>query len=312
MHDINHEKRINILGEIVREVASTLTFTILEIGALPLEGQAEPFYKLVDLFPGSKIIAFEVDNHLCEQLNKKAKTGITYYPVALGRKEERCTFYETNDPMCCSLYKPNEKLISLYNNMEMAMLKSVGSIDTVSLDFFMKNNAIESVDFIKIDIQGAELDVFKGGTGAIKEVVAIVSEVEFVPHYIDQPLFGDVCSFLTEHGFMFHKFLGMAGRALKPILMENNPNFPTQYMWSDAVFIKDIFEIHKLSSTKLLKMGLLSFIYGSPDVTFQCFKNYDEMNGTNLHTALFDLDNMIAQQNVKIKQKIKRKIKGLR
>ena len=66
---------------------------------------------------------------------------------------------------------------------------------------------MKSVDFIKIDIQGAELDVFKGGVDTLKDVVAIVSEVEFIPHYIDQPLFGDVCSFLTEKGFMFHKFL---------------------------------------------------------------------------------------------------------
>lgn len=312
MNDINHEKRIDALGQIVRGAASNLSFTILEIGALPLEGEAEPFHKLLDIFPGSKVIAFEVDHHLCEQLNKKEKSGITYYPVALGRKEEKRTFYETNHPMCCSLYKPNEKLISLYNNMEVAMLKSVSSIDTVSLDFFIKNNTIESVDFIKIDIQGAELDVFKGGVNTLTEVVAIVSEVEFIPHYIDQPLFGDVCSFLAENGLMFHKFLGMAGRALKPIVMENNPNFPTQHMWSDAVFIKDIFELPKLSSSKLLKMGLLAFIYGSPDVTFQCFKNYDEINGTSLHTALFDLDNMIEQQNIKMKQKMKRTIKGLK
>lgn len=65
--------------------------------------------------------------------------------------------------MCSSLYKPNEKLVSLYNNMEVAMLKSIESIETDSLDYFTKENSIESVDFIKIDIQGAELDVFQGG-----------------------------------------------------------------------------------------------------------------------------------------------------
>jgi FkbM family methyltransferase len=314
MNDTNFDRKLKILGQIVRETESNLSFTILEIGALPLEGEAEPFHKLLDLFPDSKVIAFEVENNLCEQLNEKANPGITYYPVALGRSEEKCTFYETNHPMCCSLYKPNEKLISMYNNMEVAMLKSVCSIDTVSLDYFMKNNNIDSVDFIKIDIQGAELDVFKGGVNTLQEVVAIVSEVEFIPHYIDQPLFGDVCSFLTEKDLMFHKFLGMAGRTLKPIIIGNNPNYPTQHMWSDAVFIKNIFEIPKLSSHKLLKLGLLSFIYGSPDVTFQCFKNYDEMNGTNIHKEFLDLNNKVENQelNIKRKTKKKRKTKGLR
>ena len=60
-------------------------------------------------------------------------------------------------------------------------------------------------------------------------------------------------------------------------------------MWSDAVFIKHLAKIPELSSSKLLKMGLLAFIYGSPDVTFQCFKIFDYNNGTRLHRALFEL-----------------------
>ena len=38
----------------------------------------------------------------------------------------------------------------------------------------------------------------------------IVSEVEFVEQYINQPLFGDVSSFLKKQDFMLHKFLGFA------------------------------------------------------------------------------------------------------
>ena len=276
MSNLYYEKKIKILGEIVREIASDLSFSILEIGAVPLGGQEEPFYRLLDIFPKSQIVAFEVDKDLCEQLNEKTKPGITYYPVALGRTEKKAPFYITNNPICCSLYKPNEKLISLYNNMEVAMLKAVDSIETVSLDYFMKEKGIEAADFIKIDIQGAELDVFKGGTQTLKEVVAIVSEVEFIPHYIDQPLFGDVCTFLAQKELMFHKFLGMAGRTLKPIVLNNNINTPSQHMWSDAVFIKDVFKIPELSSSKLLKMGLITYIYHSPDVAFQCFRHYDE------------------------------------
>ena len=69
MNDINLENNIKILGEIVREVESTLSFTILEIGAVPLEGKAEPFHQLLDIFPESRIIAFEIDGKLCAELN---------------------------------------------------------------------------------------------------------------------------------------------------------------------------------------------------------------------------------------------------
>ncbi len=276
------------LIQIIQEISNNLSFTILEIGALPIQGQAEPFHQLLDFFPESKIIAFEVDENLCEEMNKKAKPGLKYYPVALGRTEESCAFYETNHPMCCSLYKPNEKLLSMYNNLEVAMLKSKSTINTVGLDFFVQENNIESVDFIKIDIQGAELDVFQGGIGTLKDVVAMVSEVEFIPLYIDQPLFGDICHFLAEHGMLFHKFLGMAGRSLKPYVVNNNNCFPTQHMWSDAVFLKNLFDIKKLDSDKLLKMGILTSLYGSPDVTAYCFKLYDENQGTDIYRAVFN------------------------
>jgi len=281
-----NEDRNKKLSEIIHEVHQSLTFNIFEIGALPIEGQNEPFHQLIDLFPGSQIVAFETNPEVCEKLNNSETSNLKYYPVTLGKKEEVSTFYETNHPMCSSLYKPDENLMGLYHNLEVASLKSASSVETTSLDHFVKTNNINDVDFIKIDIQGAELDVFEGGAHTLKDVIFIVSEVEFIPLYIDQPLFGDVNSFLNKQKFSFHKFLGISGRPLRPILVGNDPNFPSQHMWSDAIFIKNIFKIPELSSEKLLKMGILSYMYGSPDLAFYCLKIFDEKNQTEIHQKL--------------------------
>jgi FkbM family methyltransferase len=280
--NVGGNSKLKKLADLILKHEESLSFTILEIGAVPLGGEPEPFYQLLDLFPKSQIIAFEVDKDLCEKLNNKSRPDIRFYATALGRTEETRAFYETRHPMCCSLYKPNEKLLCLYNNFEVAYLKSVESVETVSLDHFAKQNNIESVDFIKIDIQGAELDVFQGGLSVLNQIVAMVCEVEFIPLYIGQPLFGDICSYLNKEDIMFHKFLGLAGRALSPIAVNNDPNFPTQHIWSDAVFIRDIFKIPELSSHKLLKLGMLAQLYGSPDLTYHCFQHYDKLNGTDL------------------------------
>lgn len=271
------------LVKLIRRISRNLAFTIFEVGALPSD-QPEPFHQILDFFPNSKIFAFEISEVLCNKLNRNTTKNVTFYPAALGLTQEKRTFYETNHPACGSLYKPNEELISQYNCMEVAYLKSSCSIETVSLDFFCDKNDIQDIDFIKIDIQGAELEVFKGGIRSLANVFAIVSEVEFIPHYIDQPLFGDVCSFLSDNNLMFHKFLSMNGRSLKPIIVDNDPCFPTQYMWSDALFIRNVLKLSELSTDKLLKLGLIAFIYGSYDVTFQCIKLYDE----KLNTAYLD------------------------
>jgi len=44
-----------------------------------------------------------------------------------------------------------------------------------------------------------------------------------------------------------------------------------------------------LPSEKLLKMGILSYIYGSPDVTYRCFELYDQRNKTELCHHLLDV-----------------------
>tara|TARA_R110001599_G_scaffold8056_2_gene38688 strand:+ start:2460 stop:3335 length:876 start_codon:yes stop_codon:yes gene_type:complete len=278
----NASTPIEILGNIVKKYSPDLSFSIFEIGAAPLVDEQESFYKLAEIFPKSKISAFEVDEAVCADLNIKSRSNITYYPTALGSRNGEQVFYETNAPMCCSLYQPNDAFNSKYNNLEVALLKSKSTIKTTTLDTFIQDNSIDTIDFIKIDVQGAELDIFKGGIKAMANTLLVVSEVEFVPLYIDQPLFGDVCQHFTTQGLMFHKFLKLEGRTLKPIVLKNDINAATQHMWSDAVFIKDIAKIDALSSDNILKLSLLAFLYGSADLTFYCFQIYDDREKTTI------------------------------
>jgi FkbM family methyltransferase len=157
------QKTFNKLAQLVRSLEPDLVFTVLEVGARPISNEQEPFYNLLQLFPGSRILAFEVDEALCRELNEKCLVGVHYFPVALGRDNEKRLLYETIHPMCSSLYQPDELILRSYNNLDVSKLKSVRSIDTCTLDTFMEQHGISDADFIKIDVQGAELDVFKGG-----------------------------------------------------------------------------------------------------------------------------------------------------
>ena len=137
------------------------------------------------------------------------------------------------------------------------------------------------MDFIKIDIQGAELDVFKGGKKTLEKTLMIVSEVEWIEQYINQPLFGDVSSFLRKEDFMLHKFLGYGTRALKPIILNQNKNFGTQFLWSDALFIRNIMNVSKFNNEQLIKSAVLSYIYKSPDLTYFYLTKFDEKNNSS-------------------------------
>ena len=277
-------KILQLTVDLIKDINIDICFTLLEVGAVKISEEEEPFYELLDYFPSSKIVGFEIDKEVCDKMNLSARDGVKYYPHALGQFNEKKELYITNHPMCSSLYKPNEDLISLYHNFEAAYLKSKTTIETITLDNFLETNNIGSLDFIKIDVQGAELDIFRGGKKALKDVLKIVCEVEFIHHYENQPLFGDVCKFLNGYDLMFNKFLGMAGRSLRPIVFNSNKNFASQHIWSDAIFIKHVQKISKLSDKKLLKLSLLSAVYGSLDLTHYCLSRFDERNSSSLAT----------------------------
>ena len=272
------------LAEIIQKTKIDIKFTIAEIGAKPLDNEnSKPrFYKILDYFPSSEIIGFDIKKEVCEEMNLKASKGIKYYPYALGKKNEKRKLYITEHPMCTSLYKPNEELSKLYNNLHYMNLKEETEIETITLDTFAEQNLVKEIDFIKIDVQGAELDVFKGSEKLLNKVLKIICEVEFIPLYKDQPLYGDISNFLNKYNFMFNRFLKLSGRTLKPLIANKDPNVASQHMWTDAIFIKNVESIHNLNDEKLLKLSLLSAIYNSLDLTFFCLSIYDKKNSTTL------------------------------
>lgn len=274
-----------MLADLLRTRGVELTFTMIEIGAAPRmqDGQnsgPEPFYRILEAFPSSRVIAFEVDPGLCRELNAKSPPQVQFYAQALGRRSETRDFYLAEFSQCSSLYPPNQALCDLYQNLgNLVRTRSRTTLETVALDEFLSSQAIGAVDFIKIDIQGAELEVFEGGTRALANVLGIVSEVEFEPIYVGQPLYEDVTAFLRSRGFQLHKFLGLSGRALQPMVINGDVNLRMQDLWADALYVRDLLRLEALSADQLLKLALIAECYGSVDLSHHLLAHHDRRQG---------------------------------
>ena len=270
------------LVEIIQKTKIDCKFTLIDIGALPIENSKPRFYKIIEYFPSSEIIGFEIEKEVCDQMNSKAAKGTRYFPFALGENNEKRKLYITENPMCTSLYKPNENLANLYHELQYMNLKKETEIETITLDSFVDEHSIDVIDFIKIDVQGAELDILKGSKKLLNNVLKIECEVEFIPLYYDQPLFGDIAKFLSQYNFMFNKFLGLSGRTLKPLIANRDKTSASQHMWTDAIFIQHINKIQNLNDEKLLKLSVLAAIYNSLDLTCYYLSLYDKRNKSTL------------------------------
>jgi hypothetical protein len=118
----------------------------------------------------------------------------------------------------------------------------------------------------------------------------VQTEVEFVPLYEDQPLFAEVDQLMRRHGFMFHRFLGIAGRAYSPIVINGDPNAAlSQMLWSDAVYVPDLNRLEFLEPDALLKLAaLLHEIYGSLDLCHVVLVAYDRRCKTSYAPRYFE------------------------
>lgn len=254
------------------------TVNVVDIGAMSLDGDPAPYAPLLRL-DKAKVIGFEPDKAECEKLRGLHSKTHEFYPYFIG-DGGAATYHETNYTMTGSLYPPNTKLLQLFQNLhEFMVLQKTHPVQTRRLDDI---EGIGDVDYIKIDVQGAEVDVFRGAPKTLAKTILIQTEVEFVELYQGQPLFADVDRVLRGAGFQFHTFLGFAQRSFKPLLLDKDPKRGfRQILWSEAVYVRDFLDFQSVPEDKLLKLAfMLHDLYQSFDLCFYVLKEVDRRSGT--------------------------------
>lgn len=152
------------------------------------------------------IYGFDPDIEECKRLEGIYNNdNIKLVPVGLANKPGKRTLYLTKEPACSSLYKPNEKLTRDYPALDCAKETNQIEVNISTLDIWTKKEDLKYIDYMKIDTQGAELSILKGGKNILRTISFLEIEVEFNPIYDGQPTFSDVDLFLREYGFVLWK-----------------------------------------------------------------------------------------------------------
>lgn len=252
---------------------------IVDIGANPIDGDT-PYKALLDAGLG-RVYGFEPNPDALMQLNAMKGPNETYVPSAVydGSVQELKVCKAQG---MTSLLEPNTDLLSyLHGFPEWGTVEERILISTVRLDDV---DEINNIDYLKIDIQGAELEVFRNGTNRLRDCLVIHTEVEFLPMYLEQPLFSEVELFLRGLGFTFHRFTPLVSRIVQPMIFNDNPRGQlSQATYADAVFIKDFTKFDRLEKDGLKKIALiLNDLYGSFDIALRALMALDTKYGSDL------------------------------
>ena len=257
---------------------------IIDLGANPVDGEP-PYAALFE--GGAEVVGFEPNREARAALDARKSSRETYLPYAIG-DGERHRLHICQAPGMTSLLPPNEAVLNLFHGFpSWGKVLSVEEVDTRRLDDIAET---EGADYIKLDIQGAELMALRGAARRLADAVVIHCETEFLQMYQGQPLFSDIELFLRGHGFAFHRFFPIVSRMVQPLSMgEDIYAGMSQQFWADSVFIRDLTKLDALSEKQILAMAaILHDCYQSVDVVVHLLIAHGQRTGRELAGAYLE------------------------
>lgn len=184
---------------------------ILDIGAC----EGEDSVRYARHFPHSRVFAFEplpanqelvranfatygVRNAELVPLALSDRAGTAAFHVSSGRPKEEFSGQDWNyGNKSSSLLAPAQQ-DPMYGWVE---FKESITVRTATLDQFCRDRGLHRIDFIHMDVQGAEHLVLQGARGILPQVAAIWLEVSDQELYSGQKLRGEIEQFMHSQGF---------------------------------------------------------------------------------------------------------------
>ena len=243
--------------------------SVVDVGANPIDG-TPPYAEMLKQGLVT-LVGFEPQKEALQKLQTMKGANETYLPHAVGTGEHAKLYICQASGMTSTL-KPNSQVLNHFQGYPIwGKVKSVEEIETVRLDDI---DQIEKIDWLKIDIQGGELNVFRNGEKKLKDTLVIQTEVNFIQLYENQPLFAEIDQWMRAHGFMLHTLLEQRKRLYAPMKINGGIHQGiNQLTTADAVYVRDINSIDALSSSDIKKMAfILHEAYGSYDLSLRLLK----------------------------------------
>jgi FkbM family methyltransferase len=173
--------------------------TCVDVGAY--HGEWTRLFRSV--FPEAAVLMVEAQDSKSPRLQSVARelgSGVMYQSAVLAaREDEAVTFYEMETGS--SLFQEN----SPYPRV--TVQKRARTLDRV-----LAEHAFPHVDMLKLDVQGAELEVLKGGAKALSQAEALLMETSLIPVNSGSPPFAEVIDFVAQRGFRVFDFCSQVRR----------------------------------------------------------------------------------------------------
>jgi FkbM family methyltransferase len=177
-----------------------------------------------------EIISFEPNPNVVDGLREKATNDPKWHVVdiALDRTAGPKTFNIMIEDQMSSLLAPSESEVVTYAKINKVTQHRVVETRTLSQEYTTFAQQIEfKHPFLKMDTQGNDVAIARGGEAVLRNFVAIQTELAVKRLYCGTPDFGSTLEYFRSMGF-----------ELSALVPNNEGDFP-QLIEIDAILLRD-------------------------------------------------------------------------
>jgi FkbM family methyltransferase len=259
---------------IVDLCSSVLPISVVDVGANPI-GDPPSYADLLSC-GAINLTGFEPQSEALAKLTANALPHETYLPYAIGSGQTGYLHICRNSGFT-SLYNPDPSSSALLGNQGSTRVIDTLRLETKRLDDL---DEVGGIDFLKIDIQGSELDAIRAGRQKLSSAVLIQTEIRSFPLYEGESTYGDLEAELATQGFRLHSFTGIKKTTqASQFKGRMRKGFYTQLIDSDAFFVPDLRGIEDLTKEQLMKLAVLAdTVMQAPDLALFCLSKLLDRN----------------------------------
>lgn len=245
-------------------------FTVVDVGA---RGGIASYWSVFadDL----RIVGFDLDPQECRRLNA-IDPRTRYLPFALDRRKGRRAVYVANHAASSSFYRSDPVYFGRYTASQNATVLSEQTLETTTLSSALASIGLTAADFIKVDAEGAELEILQGGEDLLPSVQGVLSEVRFSRKISGCPVYWELEKYLREQSFELYDLdvYRLSRKALPyPYLYSNyfddgrpaaGPSTQGQVFEANALYMRDLLDTSP-DARRLVVAACLFEIFGLSD-----------------------------------------------
>jgi FkbM family methyltransferase len=169
--------------------------TIVEAGS----HKGKDALEMARAWPDARIYCFEPNPDLFTKLTENTKkiSSIARYPYALSDSSGPSEFYLADGKVdaVSSLLQPGKSFEQRNINF------TLSKVSTITIDEWADQNSISRIDFLWLDLQGAELKALQGAKKILPTVTAAHIEANLEARYVGAPVYDELRSFMEHNGF---------------------------------------------------------------------------------------------------------------